>query len=128
MGVGRSGRGVGPVIVRAGPADRTRVDPHPYRRGSAIFLAEQAQALRENFLFPDPPDGLVSSLSRKKELHFLREEMDVPTPEASFPRSEDEVAAFAEAAVFPVVIKRIVNRLPEHRRQKSIVIDNSQEV
>jgi D-aspartate ligase len=32
------------------------------------------------------------------------------------------VAAFAGATVFPVVMKRVVNRLPEHRTQESVVI------
>jgi D-aspartate ligase len=90
----------------------------------AIFLAEQAEALKERFLFPEQPDGLVFSLSNKKELHFLCKKMGLPTPEASFPQCRDEVMAFVEAAVFPVVMKRIVNRLPEHRMQESVVIVN----
>jgi D-aspartate ligase len=93
----------------------------------AIFVADQAEALRERFLFPDQPYGLVFSLGDKKEMHFLCRKMGVPTPEATFPQSRDDVMAFVETAVFPVVLKRILNCLPEHRTQESVVVVNSPE-
>ncbi len=93
----------------------------------ATFVADQAEALRERFLFPDQPAGLTRSLSDKKEMHFLCRKMGVPTPEARFPQSGDDVARFAGSAVFPVVLKRIVNRLPEHRTQESVTIVSSPE-
>lgn len=87
----------------------------------AIFVADQAEALRERFLFPNQPTGLARSLSDKRELYFLCKKWGVPTPEASFPRSRDDVVAFVETAVFPVVLKRIAYWLPEHRTQMESV-------
>ena len=92
---------------------------------SAVFVADQANALRESFLFPDQPVGLARSLSSKKELHFLCKEAGVPTPEAAFPQSRADVAAFVEGAAFPVVMKRIASWLPEHLAQESVTIVHS---
>jgi D-aspartate ligase len=92
----------------------------------AIFVADHTEALKERFLFPDQPPGLARSLSSKKEMHFLCNRMGIPTPAASFPQCGDDVAAFAETAIFPVVMKRIVDWLPEHRTQmESVTIVNS---
>ena len=95
---------------------------------ATIFVADQAEALRERFLFPDQPTGLARALSSKKEMHFLCRKMGVPTPGAAFPRSGDDVAMFVETAVFPIVLKRIAGWLPENRtRMKSVTIVNSPE-
>jgi predicted ATP-grasp superfamily ATP-dependent carboligase len=92
----------------------------------AIFVADQAEALRERFLLPNQPIGLARSLSDKRELYFLCKKVGIPTPEASFPRSRDDVVAFVQTAVFPVVMKRIATWLPEHRAQiKSVTIVHS---
>jgi predicted ATP-grasp superfamily ATP-dependent carboligase len=94
---------------------------------AAGFVADQAAVLRERFLFPDQPDGLARILSNKKEMHFLCKEAGVPTPEAAFPRSKDEVADFGGAAIFPIMLKRIA-WFPEHRQQmKSVAIANNPE-
>jgi len=91
----------------------------------AVLVADQAQALREHFLFPEQPAGLARLLSSKQELHFLCKEAGVPTPEAAFPRSGADVVAFVETAVFPVVMKRIASWLPEHQAQESVTIIHS---
>lgn len=94
---------------------------------AARFVADQAEALRERFLFPDQPAGLAQRLSNKKEMHFMCKEAGVPTPEAAFPRSKDEVADFGAAANFPIMLKRIA-WLPEHRQQmKSVAMANNPE-
>src|SRR5579863_2929376 len=38
---------------------------------SCVFIADHASALREGFLFPEQPEGLVRSLSNKKQMYFL---------------------------------------------------------
>ena len=92
----------------------------------AIFVADHAEELKERFLFPDQPPGLARALSSKKELHFLCNRLGIPTPAASFPASEDDVAAFAGSAVFPVVMKRIADWHPEQRTQmESVTIVNN---
>jgi predicted ATP-grasp superfamily ATP-dependent carboligase len=92
----------------------------------AIFVADQADALRERFLFPNQPIGLARSLSNKKELHFLCKRLGIQTPAASFPQSGEDVATVAQSAIFPVVMKRIAYSLPEHRTQmESVTIVHS---
>jgi len=92
---------------------------------AAGFVADQAEALRECFVFPNQPPGLVRSLSSKKEMNFLCKKMGVPTPEAAFPQSRDEVAEFVKDVDFPIILKRIA-WLPEHRTQmKSVAIAHS---
>jgi len=95
---------------------------------ATIFIADQAEALEECFVFPEQPAGLARSLSSKKELHSLCREMNVPTPKVTFPRSADDVATFVETATFPVVIKRIAGWLLEHQAQmESVTIVNRPE-
>jgi D-aspartate ligase len=87
----------------------------------AIFVADQAEALKERFLFPNQPTGLARSLHSKRDLHYLCEKLSIPAPEASFPRSKEDVEVFAQTAMFPVVMKRIAYLLPEHRTQMASV-------
>jgi D-aspartate ligase len=94
---------------------------------AAVFVADEAEALKERFLFPNQPAGLTRTLSSKKEMHFLCKKMGVSTPEATFPQSADDVATFAETAAFPVVMKRIAHWLPEHQTQESVLIVDAPE-
>jgi D-aspartate ligase len=103
----------------------------PVDDGAAIFVADHAVALREGFLFPEQPAGLARSLSNKKEMYFLCKKMGLPTPEATFPESEGDVTAFAEIAVFPIVLKRIAKWLPRHHTQMKnsvAIIDGPEEL
>lgn len=98
----------------------------PIDDAATIFVADQADALREHFRFPDQPAGLARTLSSKKEMYFLCKKTGVPTPEAAFPQSLADVETFAETAVFPVVVKIIAGWNAEHRsRLKSVTIVNS---
>ncbi|MBF5042262.1 carboxylate--amine ligase [Aggregicoccus sp. 17bor-14] len=75
-------------------------------RGS-IFVNEHAGALREVFRFPEKPAGLARTLASKKSMYQLCKRLSIPTPETVFPRSRDDVAAYARAARFPVMLKGI---------------------
>ena len=93
---------------------------------ATIFVADEAEALRERFLFPDLSAGLARSLSSKKEMHLLCRKMSIPTPQAAFPESADEVATLIQSAVFPIVLKRMAGWLPENpTKMKSVTIVNS---
>lgn len=72
-----------------------------------ILLDEHANELKERFLFPEQPQGLARSLSNKKEMYYLCKRMDVPTPEAAFPTSREDVVHYVRDATFPVVMKGI---------------------
>jgi D-aspartate ligase len=71
----------------------------------AIFVAEQADALRPCFLFPEQPAELPRIVANKRELHHLCEKLGVPHPQAVFPNSIDEVYQFLDRARFPIVVK-----------------------
>lgn len=74
---------------------------------SALFVAENADALRERFTFPVQDPALVRMLSDKRELYRLCTEHRLPAARTVFPASRDEVAVDAEALGYPVVLKRI---------------------
>jgi predicted ATP-grasp superfamily ATP-dependent carboligase len=71
----------------------------------SILVADHADALRDQFIFPEQPPGLARQLASKKELYFLCRRMGVSTPQTSFPRGLDELLSFAQTAAFPVVLK-----------------------
>ncbi|MFI5807945.1 ATP-grasp domain-containing protein [Streptomyces sp. NPDC051561] len=77
----------------------------PTDEEAAVLIAEHQDALAGPFLFPRTEPGLPRRLASKQGLHELCMEHGVSTPQAAFPSSYTEVAAFAEQARFPVVAK-----------------------
>jgi D-aspartate ligase len=77
----------------------------PTDDAGAIFLAEQGDALRPSFLFPDPPRDLPRRLAGKHSLYQLCRALGVACPRTTVPGSLSEAAAFAAEAGFPVVAK-----------------------
>jgi D-aspartate ligase len=88
----------------------------------ALFVAANAGALREWFIFPDLCSQLVQSLYSKKEMHFLARSVGVPTPNALFPESKQEALHFAEGATFPIMLKMIDARNANHQAARTKVI------
>ena len=74
---------------------------------SCLFVADHAEALKEEFLFPNQALGLARSLSSKKQMYFLCKKYSIPTPETVFPQCRDDVVEFIKDAVFPVMLKGI---------------------
>ena len=72
----------------------------------AIFLAEHGEALREAFLFPQPPADLPRRLAGKYSMFQLCRDLGVPTPQAMLAWSPGEAATFAAQAGFPLIAKR----------------------
>ncbi len=72
-----------------------------------LFVADNAAALREGFLFPNQPAGLARSLSSKKQMYFLCKKYSIPTAETVFPQSREDVIEFLKNAAFPVMLKGI---------------------
>jgi predicted ATP-grasp superfamily ATP-dependent carboligase len=71
----------------------------------AIFLAEHGAALRDAFLFPQPPADLPRRLASKYSMFHLCRELGVPTPQAMLAWSPGEAATFAARAGFPLIAK-----------------------
>jgi D-aspartate ligase len=79
----------------------------PVDDAASVFVDEHAKALSSDYLFPRQPDGLARALSSKKGMYELCQQHDVPTPQSSFPRSEEDVLEYAQHTSFPIVVKCI---------------------
>jgi D-aspartate ligase len=75
----------------------------------ASFVAENADRLREWFVFPDQQSDLIRALCSKKEMYFLAKKWNVPTPETAFPRSLRDVEEFLATARLPVLLKAVAS-------------------
>ncbi|GLZ07203.1 ATP-grasp domain-containing protein [Actinomadura sp. NBRC 104412] len=94
--------GMGEVAERIGrPAVLLPTDDH-----AALFVSEHADALEDRFLFARQPPGLVRAVTDKAELHARCRELGLAAPATTVVEREDELAAFAETAGFPVVVKQ----------------------
>jgi D-aspartate ligase len=71
----------------------------------AIFIERNSDALREQFVFPQPERPVVRTLLNKWEMHLLAQEHDIPTPAAAHPASFDEIDEFLARTDFPILIK-----------------------
>src|SRR5207245_2416703 len=60
----------------------------------AMFVAEQAEALSEWFIFPRQHPALMRSLCSKKEMYFVAKGCGLDTPETTFPQTRADVIAY----------------------------------
>jgi predicted ATP-grasp superfamily ATP-dependent carboligase len=74
---------------------------------AAVFLAEHGDVLRDWFLYPAIDPDLPRRLASKRGLFAVCREHGIPTPDAVFPTSMEEIEDFAARATFPVVIKNV---------------------
>jgi predicted ATP-grasp superfamily ATP-dependent carboligase len=72
---------------------------------AAVLLAEHSNT--GDFVAPRVPSWLPRALASKRGLYELCKKVGVSTPDAVVPSSKDEVLAYAERGVFPVVLKNI---------------------
>jgi predicted ATP-grasp superfamily ATP-dependent carboligase/nickel-dependent lactate racemase len=95
----------------------------------AVLVSDHFEALSERFTFPHQPDGLARSLANKKDMYGLARKHFIPTPEASFPSSVEDVRSFAATATFPVMLKGISgNRLLVRTGRKMVIVDHPDEL
>jgi len=71
----------------------------------AIFIERNCDALREQFVFPQPERPVISALLNKWEMHLLAKAHDIPTPDAAHPASFDEIDEFLVRTDFPILVK-----------------------
>ncbi|MEU0024996.1 ATP-grasp domain-containing protein [Streptomyces sp. NPDC006335] len=90
----------------------------PTDEEAAVLIAEHQSDLFGRFLFPRVEPGLTRRLASKQGLHELCAEHGIASPQTAFPRSYDDIVAFAEKARFPVVAK---NREAFVRRRRPAV-------
>ncbi|MFE7214155.1 ATP-grasp domain-containing protein [Streptomyces sp. NPDC057611] len=91
----------------------------PSDEEAAVLVSEHADELAEFFLFPRVEDpGLIRRLASKQGLHELCVQYGVPSPQAAFPDSYEDIEEFAAGACFPIVAK---NREAFERRRTPAV-------
>ncbi|MEV6024536.1 ATP-grasp domain-containing protein [Streptomyces sp. NPDC052036] len=90
----------------------------PTDEEAAVLIAEHQDVLGGPFLFPKVDAKLPRRLASKQGLHELCVEHGIPSPQAAFPQSYDDIVRFAEKARFPLVAK---NREAFVRRERPAV-------
>ncbi len=114
----RAGQTIGRPCIAIPTTDRT-----------ARFVADHDQALRQWFIFPRQPAGLVSSLSSKERMFYLARRHNIPTPEAAFPKSRADVLEFLDRARFPIMLKGIdVQKLWDRTGKKMFIVHSKREL
>jgi D-aspartate ligase len=71
----------------------------------AIFIERNSDALREQFVFPQPERPVIRALLNKWEMYLLAKAHDIPTPAAVHPASFDEIDEFLARTDFPILMK-----------------------
>jgi D-aspartate ligase len=94
---------------------------------TALFVSRHASALAEEFVFPKNSPELVKALYDKREMYGVARRLNIPTAETVFPRSRQDVLAFAATARFPVMLKAGDNIAVSRRTGKKMVITRSPE-
>jgi predicted ATP-grasp superfamily ATP-dependent carboligase len=101
----------------------------PTNDESAIFVAQNALQLQEDFLFPHNPIEVVWSLYNKKEMYFLAKRLSIPTAETIFPQCREEVVEFADRARFPLMLKAADNiQLARRTGMKMVIVRSKEEL
>jgi D-aspartate ligase len=98
---------------------------------SSTFIADNSDALREAFLFPNISRELVHALCDKKEMYFLCKKFGIPTAETLFPQSRQDVIDFlaSDSVRFPVMLKGIDGAALERRgKPRMVIVRNPEEL
>ncbi len=96
---------------------------------AVLFVADHADALCGQFLFPPMCPKLIREISSKKGMYYLAKEHGVPTPEAAFPKSRRDVLDFLSHAKFPVMLKAIYgSQLMRISGQKMFIVHTKAEL
>ena len=87
---------------------------YPASDGSAQFIADNEEALRDHFELTSPSAECVNRTQNKRRLIETAIGVDVPVPETYFPSGASELPAIAEAVNYPVVVKPLYS--PDWKR------------
>jgi predicted ATP-grasp superfamily ATP-dependent carboligase len=96
---------------------------------TARFVARWSATLRDSFVFPVQPPGLVDALASKQAMYGLAIRHGVPTPKCAFPTSRAEAVDFLDSATFPIMLKGIDGqRLWERTGKKMFLVHSAEEL
>ncbi len=94
---------------------------------AARFVADHAETLAEWFIFPQMTGQLVGSLSSKRGMFYLARRHNIPTPDAVFPKSREDVLSFLNRARLPIMLKGIDGQRLWDRTGKKMFIVRSED-
>jgi D-aspartate ligase len=101
----------------------------PTGDSAALFVADNADALRKSFAFPNQSAELVHTLSNKKSMYSLCKRLGVPTAETVFPQSRADVLRFLKNANYPIMLKGIDSSGLEQRTGiRMTIVQNEKEL
>lgn len=92
-------------VIRLGERIGRRAVLIPTDDEAALLVAEHADVLERQFIFPEVAPGLPRELASKSGIAELCADHDVATPHALTPHSVEELRAMAAEIGFPVVLK-----------------------
>lgn len=96
---------------------------------TAVFVAEHADELGDEYLFPRNSPELMKNLMSKKGMHSLARQHGIPTPLTEFPRNLHDVDTYLDRARFPVMLKAIFgNRLQQRTGKKMVLVHTPEEL
>jgi len=96
---------------------------------TTAFVASNADALAEHFVFARQSPDLIAKLTSKEENYHLAESVGVPVPETRFPKSATDVREFCGRAAFPIMLKGIEGRrLFERTGHKMLIVRTPNEL
>jgi D-aspartate ligase len=96
---------------------------------AAIFMADHYDSLKRWYIFPEQSPDLLRSLYSKREMYYLAKQYGVPTPEAAFPATRQDVLDFLPSARFPLVLKAIDGtRLSARCGKKMFIVNSAKEL
>jgi D-aspartate ligase len=79
----------------------------PTSDDGVLFIAANATALSEWFLFSKNSSNVIQRLINKREFHFLARSVGMHTPGAFFPNSKQSAVTHAREAVYPLILKNV---------------------
>ena len=96
---------------------------------TARLVTAQAHVLRKGFIFPKQSAELTDTLSSKMGMYQLARRHNIPTPEAVFPKSREDVLSFLDRARFPIMLKGIDGqRLWDKTGKKMFIVRSKDEL
>jgi len=94
-----------------------------------LFVYKHQEALSKYFAFPHNDFTMIRELISKEGLYNLARQYGVPTPMTVFPKSLDDVMAYAGEVKFPVMLKAIYGFKMQRRHGTGMaLVQNAREL
>lgn len=99
----------------------------PTSDSTAMLVSKHASTLSQWFDFPHVDPSLVTGLCSKREMYFLATKFSVPTPDAAFPQSREELVEASKRMTYPLMAKGIFGIELERKSGKRMFLIHSRQ-